>query len=296
MQKGTPSVVASVVICGIGYTGAAVAAAAHAAGFAVAGTARDPAVRSPPPGVKLVGFENAGPAIAAATHLLVTAGPGEAGDPVLERYRNDVSHAPELRWIGYFSTTGVLGDRGGAWVDEDTQPAPASERTRRRVQAEVEWRGFSVERAVDVFRVAGIYGPGRSVFDDLRAGTARRIVKPGHAFGRIHRDDIARAVLVALAQDRGPGLRILNLADDEPAESAVVVEEAAKLLGVDPPDAVPFAQAWKHMGPMARSFWGESRRVASARTKAMLGIEWLYPTYREGLRAILREERLQGTA
>ena len=134
------------------------------------------------------------------------------------------------------------------------------------------------------------------MFDDLRAGTARRTIKPGHAFGRIHRADIARAVVTAMLQDRGSGLRVLNLADDEPSESAVVIEEAARLLGIDPPAAVPFAEAWERMSPMARSFWGEHRRVSSAKTRAMLGIEWLYPTYREGLRAILAEERPQGPA
>lgn len=284
------------VICGLGYTGMAVATAARAAGFRVTGTARDPAGRQAPDGVAMIGFDDAGPAIAAATHLLVTAGPDEAGDPVLTRHAEAIAAASGLRWIGYFSTTGVYGDRGGAWVDEDTPPAPGSARTQRRMEVEAEWGRFAATCAVDVFRIAGIYGPGRSVFDDLRAGTARRTIKPGHAFGRIHRADIARAVVTAMLQDRGSGLRVLNLADDEPSESAVVIEEAARLLGIDPPAAVPFAEAWERMSPMARSFWGEHRRVSSAKTRAMLGIEWLYPTYREGLRAILAEERPQGPA
>ncbi len=288
------------VVCGLGYTGMEVALAARAAGFRVTGTARDPAGRQAPAGldhgVALVGFEAAGPAIAAATHLLVTAGPVEAGDPVLARHGDAVAAAAGLRWIGYLSTTGVYGDRGGAWVDETTPPAPGSARTRRRVEVEAEWGRFAATRAVDVFRVAGIYGPGRSVFDDLRAGVARRTIKPGHAFGRIHRADIARAVLAAMRQNRGPGLRVLNLADDEPSESAVVIEEAARLLGIDPPEAVPFAEAWERMSPMARGFWSEHRRVSSAKTRAMLGIDWLYPSYREGLRAILAEEGPQGPA
>ena len=284
------------VICGLGYTGTAVATAARAAGFRVTGTARDPAGRRAPDGVAMIGFGEAGPAIAAATHLLVTAGPDEAGDPVLTRHAEAIAAASGLRWIGYFSTTGVYGDRGGAWVDEDTPPAPGSARTQRRIEVEAQWSRLAGSRALDVFRIAGIYGPGRSVFDDLRAGTARRTIKPGHAFGRIHRADIARAVVTAMLQDTGPGLRVLNLADDEPSESAVVIEEAARLLGIDPPAAVPFAEAWERMSPMARSFWGEHRRVSSAKTRAMLGIEWLYPTYREGLRAILAEERPQGPA
>jgi nucleoside-diphosphate-sugar epimerase len=289
-------VILRLVVCGIGYTGSAIAAAARAAGFSVAGTARDPARRQAPEDVSIVRFEDAGPAISAATHLLITAGPDETGDPVLARFAEAVSAAPGLRWIGYLSTTGVYGDRDGGWVDEDTPPAPAAPRTQRRVDAEQAWGGFATDRPVDIFRVAGIYGPGRSVLDDVRDGTARRTIKPGHAFGRIHREDIARAVVAAMTQDRGSGVRILNLADDEPAESAIVIEEAARLLGIEPPEAIPFAQAWERMSPMARSFWSEHRRVASAKTRAMLGIDWLYPSYREGLRAILAEERRQNPA
>lgn len=294
-------VISQLVVCGVGYTGSAIAAAAHAAGFSVTGTARDPTSRRAPDGVTVIPFEDAGPAISAATHLLITAGTDEAGDPVLARHADAVASAPNLRWIGYLSTTGVYGDRDGGWVDEDTPPAPASARTQRRVDAETAWGGFAANRpdtnqSVDIFRVAGIYGPGRSVLDDVRDGTARRTIKPGHAFGRIHREDIARAVVAAMTQNRGPGVRVLNLTDDEPAESAVVIEEAARLLGIEPPEAVPFAQAWKRMSPMARSFWSEHRRVASAKTKAMLGIDWLYPSYREGLRAILAEERRQNPA
>jgi nucleoside-diphosphate-sugar epimerase len=284
-------VIPQLVVCGTGYTGSAIAAAAHAAGFSVVGTARDPAQRQAPEGVGIVRFDDAGPAISTATHLLITAGTDETGDPVLARYADVISAAPGLRWIGYLSTTGVYGDRDGGWVDEDTPPAPASARTQRRVDAEAAWGGFASSRPIDIFRVAGIYGPGRSVLDDVRNGTARRTIKPGHAFGRIHREDIARAVVAAMTQNRGRGVRILNLADDEPAESAIVIEEAARLLNIEPPEAVPFAQAWERMSPMARSFWSEHRRVASAKTRAMLGIDWLYPSYREGLRAILAEER-----
>ncbi len=146
--------------------------------------------------------------------------------------------------------------------------------------------------ALDIFRTGGIYGPGRSAFDELRAGTARRVVKPGHAFSRIHRDDIALAVLAAAARPAPPGrVRVLHLVDDAPAESATVVEEAARLLGIAPPPAVRFEDAAAAMSPMARSFWAENRRVANARSKAELGIAaWQYPSWREGLRAILAEE------
>ncbi len=179
---------------GLGYTGRAIAAAAHEAGFAVTGTSRDPARRQPPEGVALVPYDAAG--IAAATHVATTIPVGEAGDPVLGRYGSALAASSSLRWAGYLSTTGVYGDRGGGWVDEDTEPAPASPRTRRRRAAELAWSGLPC--AVDLFRVAGIYGPGRSAFDALRSGAAHRIVKPGHQFGRIHRDDIAQAVVAAM--------------------------------------------------------------------------------------------------
>jgi hypothetical protein len=191
-----------------------------------------------------------------------------------------------FEWVGYLSTTGVYGDRGGATVDEDTPPAPQQPRSLRRLEAERQWQALPC--AVDVFRVGGIYGPGRSALDDARAGTARRIVKPGHSFSRIHRDDIAQACLAAA--ERPDGHRILHLVDDEAAAAAQVAEEAARLLGLPAPPEVPFAEASARMSEMARSFWSENRRVASTRTKAALGIAWRYPTFREGLAAILAEE------
>lgn len=294
-------------IFGLGYCGTAVADAARSAGFAVIGTARHaPAAGSIP-------FDAAAPAIATATHLLSTVPPGARSgsdgtgplpsdhakespqepahaDPVLARYASAIAAAPHLHWIGYLSSTVVYGDRAGGWVDEDTPPAPSQPRGRRRLEAEIAWGAFAADCAVDVFRLAGIYGPGRSAFDDLRSGLARRIVNPGHAFGRIHRDDIAAAVLAAMRQDRAPGRRVLNLADDVPEESAAVIQEAAHLLGMPPPPAVAFADAAPAMSPMARTFWAENRKVSSRKTQSMLGLTWRYPSYREGLRAILREE------
>jgi nucleoside-diphosphate-sugar epimerase len=207
-----------------------------------------------------------------------------------------LSAAEKLRWIGYLSTTGVYGDRRGGWVDEATVPAPESERGRRRVSAEAAWSAFATKVPVDIFRLAGIYGPGRSVFDDLRAGRARRVMKPGHAFGRIHRDDIAVAVLAAMQQSPAPrdSARILNLTDDLPTESAEVITEAAQMLGIAPPPAIPFVEAIATMSPMAQSFWADHRRVSSKATQAALGVSWRYPTYREGLRAILAEEGFNG--
>ena len=274
-------------IFGLGYSGSAIARAAEAAGYAVTGTTRAGGGGS-------IAFDAAEAAVRAATHVVSTAGPDAGGDPVLARYGDLIAASPGIRWIGYLSSTVVYGDRGGGWVDEDTPAAPSQGRGQARLDAEEAWCRFGDFRAVDIFRLGGIYGPGRSAFDDLRAGRARRLVKPGHTFGRIHRDDIARAVVAAMRQDRLPGRRVLNLVDDESSESALVMTEAAKLLGVTPPPFVPFEVAVRDMSPMARTFWAENRKVASQKTKAALGIGWLYPTYREGLRGILAEEGGEG--
>lgn len=287
-------------VLGLGYAGVAVARQARASGHGVAGTARDPARLAPAVQPLAISFASAPEAIRAASHLLVTAPPGEAGDPVLAAHRAALDAAVvagALRWVGYVSTTGVYGDHGGAEIDEDTAAAPGQARSRRRLAAEEAWRAATAGRvALDLMRAGGIYGPGRSAFDDLRAGTARRVVRLGHAFSRIHRDDIALAVLAAMTQDRPPAPRVLHLVDDEPAESAAVTEHAARLLGIAPPPAIPFETARATMSPMALSFWSENRRVANAKTKAALGIAWRYPTYREGLAAILEEERREGLA
>lgn len=262
----------SLMIFGLGYTGQATAALARETGWQV-----DAATRQ----TQALGLRG-------VSHLLVTAPPGADGDPCLQAHHASIATAPDLRWIGYLSTTGVYGDRGGAWVDEATQPAPNSPRAQRRVAAETAWAGFGDRIAVDIFRLAGIYGPGRSAFDDVRAGTARRIDRPGHAFGRIHRDDVAGAVLAAMGQDLPPGVRVLHGNDDLPTESATVVAEAARLLGVPPPPLIRFEDA--ALSPMAASFWAANRKVASRLTQELLGRRWAYPTYREGLAAILAEE------
>jgi nucleoside-diphosphate-sugar epimerase len=271
-------------IFGLGYCGSAIATAATTAGFQVAGTTRA--------GLDgLIQFDSAHPALQLATHILTTAAPTDDGDPVLAHYADQIATAPSLRWIGYLSSTVVYGDRTGEWVDEDTPPMPRQPRGQRRVDAENAWAQFATRCSVDIFRLGGIYGPGRSAFDDLRSERARRIIKPGHQFGRVHRDDIAQALVAAMQQDRPAARRVLNLVDDEPSESAAIVTEAAALLNVAPPPEIAFADALPTMSPMARSFWAEDRKVANAKTKAALGIGWRYPTYREGLRAILSEER-----
>ena len=280
------------VIFGFGYTGAALASAAAAAAIPVTLVSRQ-AERSPPPGVALAPFDAPEAALASATHVVATAAPGADGDPVLARHAPAIASAPGLRWIGYLSTTGVYGDRGGSWVDEATEPAPSGERGGSRVAAEQAWAAARPGAAVDLLRLAGIYGPGRSVLDEVRAGRARRVDKPGHLFGRIHRDDIAGALLAAIGQARPPGVRVLHGADDEPAASADVIAEAARLLGRDPPPLQPFAAVEPTMSPMARSFWADNRRVRSEWTQAALGRRWRYPSYREGLRAILAAEQGQ---
>lgn len=281
-------------VFGLGYTGAAIAAGAAAKGLRVFATSRTPADKNPPEGVTLVAFEAADSAIAAATHVLETAAPDEHGDPALARYAAALAAAPALQWAGLLSTTGVYGDRNGAWVDEDTPPAPTGPRGAKRLEAEQQWSAAFARCAVDLFRVAGIYGPGRSPFAEIRSGRGRRVDKPGHRFGRIHREDIAQAVLAAIGQDRGPGTRVLNLNDDLPVESAEATAEAARLIGLPAPPLVPFEQAVRDMSPMGRSFWAENRQVSGRRTQAMLGITWRYPTYRDGLRAILEQELAEG--
>ena len=281
----------TMLVFGLGYTGRAIALAARAAGFAVAVTSRDAGAVAPD-GVALVGFDAAGEALARATHVVSTA-PVDCGhDPVLARWCDALAAAAGLRWAGYLSTTSVYGNHDGGWVDEDTPPTPSGPRGAARLAAERAWVAAVGGRcAIDLFRVAGIYGPGRSALDEVRSGRARRVDKPGHAFGRVHRDDIAAAVVAAASQSRPPGARVLNFNDDLPEESAVVTAEAARLLGVPSPPLVPFEQAFAAMGEMGRSFWSESRRVASRKTQAALAHHWRYPTFREGLAAILAAER-----
>ncbi|MGE0850655.1 MAG: SDR family oxidoreductase [Hyphomicrobiaceae bacterium] len=218
------------------------------------------------------------------THMLVSIPPDLEGDVVLRPFREEIAALPDLAWIGYLSTVGVYGDWQGQWVDETSPTRPKSERSLRRVQAERAWLDLGKEtgKRVQVFRLSGIYGPGRSVIDNLKAGTARRIVKPGQVFNRIHVDDIARVLAAAIDAPSSQG--IYNVSDDEPAPPEDVVAYAAELLGLPPPPAITFETAG--LDGMAASFWSECKRVSNARAKADLGLELLYPTYREGLKAL----------
>jgi nucleoside-diphosphate-sugar epimerase len=221
-----------------------------------------------------------------ATHVLVSVPPDQNGDPVLRWHAADLARTQHLQWVGYLSTVGVYGDHRGGWVDEETPTAPLTERSRWRFAAESAWRALGTVsgKRIEIFRLAGIYGPGRSMIDDLRRGTARRIVKPGHVFNRIHVDDIATTLQATM--DRAGPHRVYNVADDEPSASEAVLLHAARLLRVQPPDPLPFDLA--DLTPMARSFYAECKRVSNQRIKTDLGVTLAYPTFRQGLDAIVR--------
>jgi nucleoside-diphosphate-sugar epimerase len=224
-------------------------------------------------------------AIAQADYVLVSAPPGANGDPVLSILGDALAQAKQLRAIVYLSTIGVYGDRGGAWVDETTEPHPDSGRGSTRLAAERDWRGIGESNgaSVAVLRLAGIYGPGQNALEQIARGKARRIIKPGQIFNRIHVADIAQAIDAAFTR-RASG--IFNVADDEPSPQGDPIVFAAKLLGIEPPPEIPFAQAAQSMTPMGLSFWQECRRVKNDKLKRELGVTLRYPTYREGLRAL----------
>ncbi|MBF9051192.1 NAD-dependent epimerase/dehydratase family protein [Roseobacter sp. HKCCD9010] len=227
--------------------------------------------------------------LARATHILISAGPGPEGDPVLAALRDEISAvAGDKAWIGYLSTTGVYGDHQGGWVDEATPLTPSTERGKARVAAEAAWQNLAAETGapLHIFRLAGIYGPGRGPFAKVRRGTARRIIKPGQVFSRIHVDDIAQVLWASMTRPN-PGA-IYNLCDDEAAPPEDVIAYAAELLGLPTPPAIPIDQA--EMSPMARSFYAESKRVSNKRIKEDLGVTLRYPNYRVGLQALLAAE------
>jgi nucleoside-diphosphate-sugar epimerase len=227
-------------------------------------------------------------AIAEADAALVSVPPDENSDPVLSACGDALAHAQRLRAIVYLSTIGVYGDRGGAWVDEATPPQPGAARSRERLAAEQAWLEFGVRHniAVAVLRLAGIYGPGQNALVQIARGSARRIVKPGQVFNRIHVGDIAQAIDAAFAR-RAFG--IFNVADDAPTPPADPIVFAAQLMDIEPPPEIPFEQAALTMSAMALSFWQECRRVKNDKLKRELGVSLLYPSYREGLRALFEE-------
>ena len=275
---------------GHGFSARALAARLVPQGWRIVGTTRSPdkADAIADTGVEPVVWPGAdlGALIAQFPNVLVSAGPDSAGDPVLNAVEDAVTRAaPDLRWVGYLSTTGVYGDHDGDWVDEDTPLTPSTKRGRARVAAEARWQAIP-DLPLHIFRLAGIYGPGRGPFAKVRAGTARRIIKPGQVFSRIHVEDIAQALELSL-QRPDPGA-VYNLCDDDPAPPQDVIAHAAELLGLPVPPAIPFDQA--DMTPMARSFYAESKKVRNDRIKQALGWAPQFPTYRAGLAALLAQD------
>jgi nucleoside-diphosphate-sugar epimerase len=266
---------------GLGYTARA-CARRLSNDWAVTGTARGGGANCQPFDR---GHELPPSVIDGVTHILVSIPPDELGDPVLDVHGADIARLPSLRWLGYLSTTGVYGGRDGGWIDETSELRPSGARGKRRVAAEAGWlelwRSHGVP--VHIFRLAGIYGPDRSAFDALRAGTAKRIDSPGQLFSRVHVADIAGVLRASIARPR-PGA-IYNVCDDEPAAQAEIVAHAASLLGIEPPPLVPLARA--DLSPMARSFYADNKRVSNALIKSELGVTLAYPNYRAGLAAIL---------
>lgn len=223
------------------------------------------------------------------THLLISTPPDDLGDPTFAQHAQDIVNIPTLEWVGYLSTTGVYGDRDGGIVDEYSEIRPNSKRGSRRVRAEQEWlsllHGYGLP--VHIFRLAGIYGPGRSALDSVRAGVARRINKPGQVFNRIHVEDIVQ-VLIASMMKPNPGAAY-NLSDDDPVPSWEVITYACELLGITPPPIIPYNEA--DMAPIARSFYNDNKRVSNARIKNELGVSMKYPDYRKGIEACLAAEQ-----
>lgn len=277
-------------IFGHGYAAGEVTRAVTPRGWQVAGTTRGDLARVRAAGAEAIlwpGDEDRVRAeIGRADAILASAGPGPGGDPVLAAWGDEIAGSG-ARWLGYFSTTAVYGDHAGAWVDEDTAPTPTTDRGRARVAAEQDWAQLAERMgvALHIFRLAGIYGPGRGPFAKLREGTARRILKPGQVFSRIHVEDIGRTVAAALDHPHGG---VWNVCDDEPAPPEDVIAHAAELLGLPVPPAEPWDDA--QMGPMARSFYSESKRVRNDRLRRDLGVTLAYPDYRTGLAAVLAEE------
>ncbi|MDF1719534.1 MAG: SDR family oxidoreductase [Minwuia sp.] len=275
---------------GYGFSARALAPMLAARGATIAATERR--AGSLPDGVTAIAFDATGPladnALDGVTHIVSSVPPDDAGDPVLRHAAAQIRDCSSLEWVAYLSTTGVYGDRQGGWVDETGDLKPAGQRGERRVLAENQWLDLQAEidAPVQIFRLAGIYGPGRNGFAALRNGTARRVIKPGQVFSRIHVADIAATLCASIDRPRRGG--IYNVCDDTPAPPQDVVAFAAELLGLPVPPGIPFADA--DLSPMGRSFYGESKRVSNDRIKTELGVTLSFPDYQTGLRAIRDDE------
>ncbi|WP_167648555.1 SDR family oxidoreductase [Mameliella alba] len=279
---------------GHGFSARALAPLLLSEGWEVIGTTRDPAkleaMRATGVTPILWQEDSVTKALGRATHLLMSAAPDAEGDPALRLAGPAIAaRAPRIEWAGYLSTTGVYGDHQGGWVTEDTPLDPATRRGQLRVEAEAAWAAVP-GLPLHIFRLAGIYGPGRGPFAKLRKGTARRIIKPNQVFSRIHVEDIAQVLRASIARPN-PGAAY-NLCDDAPAPPQDVIACAAEMLGMPIPPEVPFEEA--ELSPMARSFYGESKRVCNARIKEELGVTLRYPDYQSALAAILAAEQASG--
>ncbi|MDP2356275.1 MAG: SDR family oxidoreductase [Beijerinckiaceae bacterium] len=278
-------------VFGLGYSATHYVQTRRASYAHVAATARSAEKRAALARQKIAAFDFSPEAsdqglretLATADHLLVSIPPGAQGDPALAHFAGAIEAAPYLRSIVYLSTIGVYGDHAGAWIDESTQPVPSSERSVWRLAAEEGWRKLARDKgiAAHVLRLAGIYGPGQNALVNLRAGTAKRIIKPGQVFNRIHVEDIARAIEAAFAFADPCADRVWNVCDDEPAPPQDVVTYAASLLGVAPPAEIAFETA--ELSPMARSFYSECKRCSNRAMREELGVRLACPTYREGM-------------
>ncbi|MFN3826076.1 MAG: SDR family oxidoreductase [Micavibrio sp.] len=266
------------------------------ANWNIAGTTRDPEKRRQMKahGIRAFLFDFEQPLedpllfLRDTTHLLISTPPDDEGDPTFRMHFEDILRLESLEWVGYLSSTAVYGDREGGWVSENSELRPNSKRGSRRLRAEKQWLSLyeEYEIPVNVFRLAGIYGPGRSALDSVRAGIARRIDKPGHAFSRIHVEDIVQVLLASMAKPQ-PG-SIYNLADDLAAPSHEMIAYACELLGLTPPPLLPYDQA--DLAPITRSFYSDNKRIKNDKIKADLDIKLLYPTYKEGLKGCLKAE------
>ncbi len=281
---------------GLGSSALALTALLKAEGWRIAGTCRsaEKAALLAARGIETYRFDGESPmadvaaALAGTTHLLISAPPGANGDPVLRQHAADIATISSLQWLGYLSTTGVYGDRQGAWVDESAPLEPSGARGQRRVAAEAGWLELWRRHglAVHLFRLAGIYGPDSNALATVRAGKAQRVDKPGQVFSRIHVADIAQVLRASMAKPN-PGAAY-NVCDDNPAAPEEVIRYACELLGVTPPPLVPFEVA--QLSPMARSFYDDNKRVRNDRIKTELGVVLTYPDYKVGLQAILKAE------
>ncbi len=273
---------------GHGYSARAISKRLAPSAWRIIGTTRDPrqleVIRAS--GAEPCVWPGDQPDLDGVTHLLISTAPTADGDPVLAELQGEIAaRAEQFKWVGYLSTTAVYGDHQGGWVDESTPPAPTAERGRWRVRAETQW-GDIPGLKLHIFRLAGIYGPGRGPFSKLKRGGLRRIIKPGQVFSRIHVDDIAQVLIASMAKPH-PGA-IYNVCDDEPVPPQDVIGYAAELQGLPLPPAVPFNEA--DLTPMARSFYNENKRVRNDRIKGELGVSLIYPNYRVGLEALMQHQ------